>query len=84
MPALRICALIAIALFLGGCCGPDGGRYREASRARREEFRRARNEYRTDVREAREEFRRRAYEARSAFRRSLEERHRWHSYYGPQ
>jgi hypothetical protein len=71
-------ALIALLLFLGGCCGPYGRDYREASRARREmlhDLRDARSQYRNDLREARDDFRRRANEARMELRRSLRRHH---------
>ncbi len=78
MSILRVFALIALPLLLGGCCGPDGRDYREASRARREmlrDLRDARSQYRYDLRQARNDFRRRANEARIELRRSLRRHH---------
>jgi hypothetical protein len=80
MNVLRTCALIALVLFLGGCCAPDGGGFREASRARREllrDMRQAQIDFRSDLRRARDDFRRRANEARMELRRSLRRRHEY-------
>jgi hypothetical protein len=81
MNVLRTYALIALPLFLGGCCAGDRGLYREESNARREmlrDLRDARSQYRNDLRVARDEFRKRANEARMELHSSV---HRHHYYY---
>jgi uncharacterized protein YdhG (YjbR/CyaY superfamily) len=83
MAGLKVLALIAFAVMLGGCCPEDHEFRHEASRVRHEirnsmreahdEIERSRREIRSGMREARQEMEQGRREAQREFRRAMSE-----------